>query len=460
MTRLATLMTHLVTSAVWMALVASAAAQVSPPSYEVRFLGQGTSGAALNEYGTAVGWTTTGGVVIASISHGGQPMAPLPMPAGFQSSKAYDINDFGLVVGVVSTSVYGHVEPRAAIWRPTPAGYVVDVPPVPPGYNYSTAVGVNDLGDVVGALATVFWWSFTQAVHYTPSGPVMLPGLTSVVDVNNNRKVLAGNSLFDLNTYQLQAIPLPPGNWNGFVGYALNEVDGMAGTMVGWSSTCGSFPARYMPGVGWTLIGGCGQNTGANALNDLGDAMTWAGTWAFGVNFNGIGYYQFGGLIHPSQGSWIASSGADINNNRQMLVAVKGFSGTPSGAALLSPMGAVCQKDLGFGGPGTLQMSMCGGFLTLPGTQSTLSISGGTPNSTVYVLVGTGADPIHLFGGTLVPSPLTDAVGFPTDNSGNATVVVPGSGGVPYSLYIQGLDLDLSTMSFRFSNALELKLGS
>ncbi|MBL8695234.1 MAG: hypothetical protein JNJ88_14165 [Planctomycetes bacterium] len=453
-------MTRLATSAFWMLLAASGAAQVGPPTYEVHFLGQGTSGAALNEFGTAVGWITSGGVTIASISHGGQPMVPLPLPAGFQSSKAYDVNDLGLVVGVVSPSTIGHMEPRAAIWRPTPGGYVVEVPPVPAGYNYSAAFGVNDIGDVVGALATVFWWSFSQAVHFTSAGPVLLPGLSTVVDVNNNRKVLAGNSLFDLNTYQMQTIPLPPGNWNGFAGYALNEVDGMAGTLIGWSSTCGAFPVRYMPNSGWTFVGGCGQNTGANALNDLGDAMTWAGTWAFGVNFEGIGYYQFGSLIDPSQGPWIAGSGGDINNQRQMLVGVKDISGNPSGVALLSPMGLYCQKDLGYGGPGELQMAMCGGFLTLPGTQSTLTISGGTPNSTVYVLIGSDANPTPLLGGWLVPNPLIDAVGFRTDLNGDASVVVPGSSGVPYALYIQALDVDLSTMSFRFSNALEVRLGS
>jgi len=315
----------------------SATAQT--PSYRVEYLGAGSSASALNELGVAVGsMKLPGDVTCAAISYPGQPFTPLPLPAGYLSSSAYDVNDSGLVVGVVSTSTVPAMSAHAAAWRPTPGGYVVDVLGEPAGYSYSYATGVNDLGDIVGSSGNLPWAYVTAAVHYASTGPVVLPGLSSeVADVNDNRKVLARNELYDLNNGQIQLIPLPPGIWQGFGGAAMNELDGVCGYIQSNSSTCPSFPMRYRPSDGWLTVGGCATFTSASAINDLGDVLTYVNPTASRVRFEGIGDFPIGELIDPSQGNWLVQyyGASDINNQRELLCAVRDPATLLIGAARL-----------------------------------------------------------------------------------------------------------------------------
>jgi hypothetical protein len=85
-------------------------------------------------------------------------------------------------------------------------------------------------------------------------------------------------------------------------------------------------------------VGGCATNTGASALNDYGDTLSWVGTWASGVRFEGIGSFSFGELIDPSQGVWYTGGGGDINNARQILVGVRDATYTQVGVALFDPI--------------------------------------------------------------------------------------------------------------------------
>ncbi|MBK8979058.1 MAG: hypothetical protein IPM29_24440 [Planctomycetes bacterium] len=430
----------------------------SPPSYAVHFLGNGSAVAAVNELGVAVGSLSQGGVQIAAISLGGQPQQRLPLPAGFTSSLALDVNDHGVVVGVVSPVSTPSLQPHAAAWWPGPAGYTVQVLGEPAGMQYSAATGINNLGDIVGSAGTTPWFYWVQGVHFAATGPVALPGVDSAEDVNDRRKVLTRNQLFDLATGQLETVPLPPGNWNGFVPYALNELDGFAGKLIGFSSTCGAFPMRYRRSDGWTYVGGCGTNTGANAINNLGDTLTWAGTWAAGVNFDGIGYFGFGALIDPSQGNWTTGAGADINDARQLVVGIRDASGTLNGAALLSPMGVQCQRDLGHAGPGTLRLAVCGDLLTLPGSRATLTVAGATPNAIVWIAIGRAASPMPLLGGTLVPGDLAAVVGVPTDGRGNFSFPITGGVSAPRFFWLQAVEP--SGTGLWFSNAVAIGIGS
>jgi hypothetical protein len=430
----------------------------APPTYAVHFLGNGAAAAAVNELGVTVGWLSPGGVQRAAISAGGQPMQLLPLPAGFVSSRALDVNDHGVVVGVVSPVTTSSLQPHAATWRPTSSGYVVQVLGEPAGMQYSAATGINNLGDVVGSAGTTPWFYWVHGVHFTAGGPVVLPGVDSAEDVNDRRKVLTRNQLFDLATGQLETLPLPPGNWNGFVPYALNELDGCAGTMIGFSSTCGAFPMRYRRSDGWTYVGGCANNTGANAINDLGDTLTWTNTYAAAVNFEGIGSFGFSALIDPSQGVWSTGTGGDINNARQMVVGARDATGARNGAALLSPLGEQCQKDLGYAGPGNLRLRVCGDLLTLPNTQATIRLAGAAPNSVAWLALGLTANPIPLLGGTLVPSDLAAVISLPTDAQGAFTLAIRGGGASPLFVYAQVVQLTANATWF--SNAVQIGLGS
>ena len=380
-------------------LASTAIAQV--PSYSVEFLGAGSSANALNELGVAVGsMKLPGNVTCAAISYPGQPFTPLPLPAGYLSSSAYDVNDSGLVVGVVSTSTVPNMSAHAVAWRVTSGGYVVDVLGEPAGDLYSYATGVNNLGDIVGSSGTVPWAYVTHGVHYTSTGPVILPGLSSeVADVNGNRKVLARNELFDLNTGQVQFIALPPGIWQGFGGAAMNELDGVCGYIQGNSSTCPSFPMRYRPTDGWLTVGGCATATAATAINDLGDVLTYVYFGGSRVRFEGIGDFPIGQLIDPSQGNWLVQwyGASDINNRRQILCGVQDPVSMQTGSARLTNMDPVTLFCAGDGGGAACP---CGndsanganaGCLHSLGTGGTLRANG-TPSITADSLVLEGME--------------------------------------------------------------------
>ncbi len=322
---------------------ASLVAQADVPSYGVQFLGADFTGTGLNEHGVVCGSVSVGtstADLLAAVSRNGEPFELLPLPAGMQSSRAHDINDHGVIVGAVCPNQYVTTQPTAAVWRPTASGYEVEVLGALPGDPYSSAYAINNLGDIVGASG--YWgWSLSNGVLFTAAGPVALPGGLRGVDVNDERVVLSGRQLLDLDTGQVSEVPLPPGNWQGFVGAALSNHNDFCGYILGYSG-CSTFPLRHRQGAGWEYLGGCATTTSATAINDHGDALLYYYMTTSGVHFVGEGYFALGGLIDPGQGEWyIQYGGANgINNSRQIVAAARqGFSG-PIGAILMTPLGA------------------------------------------------------------------------------------------------------------------------
>lgn len=393
------------------------------PSYTVEFLGADTTASALNELGVAVGsMKLPGDVTCAAIAMPGQTFAPLPLPAGYLSSAAYDVNDAGLVVGVVSTSTVPAMSAHAAAWRPTPGGYVVEVLGEPAGDLYSYATGVNNLGDIVGSSGTVPWAYVTHAVHYAAGGPVVLPGLSSeVADVNDHRKVVARNELYDLGTGQIDLIALPPGNWQGFGAAALNELDGICGYIQGYSSTCPSFPMRYLPSSGWLTVGGCATTTSATAINDLGDVLTYVYFGGARARLEGLGDFSIGELIDPSQGAWIVQyyGASDINNRRQILCAVREPTTLALGAARLSTLDPV---TLFCAGDGSGAACPCGNASALGADEGCLNSLGTGGRLRAIGVASVSADTLVLQGSSLPNAPALYFQGTTRVNAGAGAV--------------------------------------
>jgi hypothetical protein len=101
----------------------------------------------------------------------------------------------------------------------------------------------------------------------------------------------------------------------------------------------------------------------------------------------------------------------------------------------------VCQPDLGFGGPGSATLSVCGEVLS-PGKTATLSVSGGPAGQPAWIGFSGQSSPISILGGTIVPWPVAGAVGLMLDGSGAASLAIPGGTPAPTVLYLQGLILD------------------
>ena len=309
------------------------------PTYRVEFLGAGWTATGLNESGDACGSMSPDGTsLLAGVSVAGRPFEILPLPPGMQTSRAHDINDAGVIVGSVCPNQYVISQPIAAVWRPTMGGYSVEVLGRLPGDPYSAAYAVNNVGDIIGASGFT-GWNLSTGVLFTASGPVALPGGLAGADVNDQRVVLSGSQLLDLDTNQITDVPLPQGNWQGFVGAALNNQGDFCGYILGYSG-CSTFPMRFRQSVGWDYLGGCATTTSGTAINDRGDALLYYYSTTAGVHLVNEGYFPLGSLIDPSQGAWYVQYGGanGINNARQIIAAAReGISG-PIGAVRLTPI--------------------------------------------------------------------------------------------------------------------------
>jgi hypothetical protein len=113
----------------------------------------------------------------------------------------------------------------------------------------------------------------------------------------------------------------------------------------------------------------------------------------------------------------------------------------------------ICQTNLGFGGPGASQLSLCGGSLA-SGTAATLLLTGATPNQAVYMIAGLTSNPTLVLGGTLVPIPASLVLPLVANGTGTVSIPnVPGGNG-PFSLYIQAIHVAPALpLGYGFSNA-------
>lgn len=96
-----------------------------------------------------------------------------------------------------------------------------------------------------------------------------------------------------------------------------------------------------------------------------------------------------------------------------------------------------CQEDIGFQGPGTGLLTVCGGDLSR-GTTANLEVTGATPSVPGFLIVDLTHTPFPIFGGTVV-----GFTGIPaaTNASGGFSLVVPGGYG-PRDIYTQFVYFD------------------
>ncbi|MFM7135052.1 MAG: hypothetical protein ACKO0W_12120, partial [Planctomycetota bacterium] len=240
------LLANLASAAVTASLATTAVAV--PPNYRVDAIGAGLNGFDMSESGTIVGRSLDAQQIgRAFVAPRGGPVEILPLPAPWISSDAYAIAPTGVIVGAVSSSTIASVGSRAAAWYPSAKGYsFVLLPPIA-GDTHSAAFGVNSLGDIVGGSGGLGLGSYPRAARFTPKGATLLSGIGTPADVNEDRVVLSGNQLLDLDTMAVTTIPLPPGTWQGFISVDLSNAGNICGHILGFSG-CSTFPMRYLPG--------------------------------------------------------------------------------------------------------------------------------------------------------------------------------------------------------------------
>jgi probable HAF family extracellular repeat protein len=92
-----------------------------------------------------------------------------------RSAQGWAINDLGVVVGESATNLAAGIPDHA--FRSTPASGIVDLHPAG-GYNMSTAVGINNVGEIVGTVSVGPAFAPTAQYCYrtAPGQNIQLPG--------------------------------------------------------------------------------------------------------------------------------------------------------------------------------------------------------------------------------------------------------------------------------------------
>jgi subtilisin-like proprotein convertase family protein len=250
------------------ALVLNATALGQIPTYAVEYLGQpaSVSGigsvAALNANGQFVTNYYVGAGQRAWVGGPAADFVQLPLPPGYASCTASDIDDAGVIVGTATPS---SGRGAAVIWTPIVGGYAVQTRGGLPGHLYSSAAASNNRGDIVG-LSCATGSSNPTPVWFRPDGAVVSlydlgypTTLFSVADINEQRVVCGDRYRLHLETAELQDLGLPtvpPGStrYTQVLSVALNESDQVA-AIGRLATSSGSWNIlRYTDGVGWQVV--------------------------------------------------------------------------------------------------------------------------------------------------------------------------------------------------------------
>lgn len=167
----------------------------------------------------------------------------------------------------------------------------------------------------------------------------------------------------------------------------------------------------------------------------------------------GGGWLGAVGLLSPDlRGSFdVAAFDVDNDGDPDMVL------GTASaGTKVWINQTATCQPDLGFGGPGSLELKICGLPLSA-GNTTPLEISGGPAFAITYLALGQFNNPTPLFGGTVVPVPTSNLILLNLGADGSLSIPVDGSLAPPGTVrYVQAAAVDVTQVEFvQLSNAVE-----
>jgi hypothetical protein len=278
----------------------------------------------------------------------------LPTPAEWQSSDAYAISPNGIIVGAVSTGTIASIGSRAAAWYPTKAGYQSTLLTPYPGDTFSTATAVNSHGDIVGGSRGLGLGSYPRAVRFASGPAQLLPQISLPADVNENRVVLAWNQLLDLHDMSITTIPLPPGNWQGFVGIDLADNGRLLRLHPRLPRDAAPFRCAFARTSGWEFVGGlrhddrCEFDQRARRCDRRMSPASQAGSRLSARNTR----TPRGSLIDAAEGAWTILGVGSINNSRAMLA-----SGRPLGDAVTKLLRLVPVRAEDLDGDGVVWIS-------------------------------------------------------------------------------------------------------
>jgi len=340
------------------ALAAAATVSAEIPTYrldvvathEVTTSLRGASGA-----GHLVGDQVVLGVsqpFVATLSGG---LQLLPLPAGYVSGLALDVNDAGIVVGTVADSGFPWDLGEPAIWTPDGQGdYAVELLAYPPtvlvaGQPRPTdggqAVAINDVGQIVGFARLQGFIGGPAMLFSQTDDPVDLGELgfqATVRDLNDHGVIVGGSLRMDLATGAVTDLGLPePADGIPFtdvIAFAVND----AGEVVAAADLASTVYENYLTYLhndteGWIRLNPAqlpSRFVGFYDNNDGGDVSA-----SGGVLFRAEGALVpgYAGLLEASFASWEPALGF-LDDARR--VATTATAGELNALVLLTPLTA------------------------------------------------------------------------------------------------------------------------
>ena len=166
----------------------------------------------------------------------------LPLPSGYLTGSALDVNDTGVVVGIVDDGGFPFDLGEPAVWTPQPGGgYAVEVLTVPStvfaagqdrATNGGQAVAINNAGTIVGWTRIQGFQGGPSMLFSTTEAPVDLREMgfaATVRDINDNDVIVGGGLRMDLSSGTITELGLPdPMDTVGFtdvIAFAVNDQD-------------------------------------------------------------------------------------------------------------------------------------------------------------------------------------------------------------------------------------------
>ena len=241
-------------------------------------------------------------------------------------------------------------------------------------------------------------------------------------------------------------------------GLGENDVDGGHTTLVTAPFDLSTGDARIGYWRWYSNDAGSEPNTDTFEVEVSNDGSSWVSVETVGPAGEGTGG---GWLFHDFQVSDFVAPNATV----QLRFIVSDLNGGSIIEAAVDELevfrlecGELCQADVGFAGPGTSTLSVCGGNLTT-GTTGTISITGATPGGVALIVAGPDFNPSPVQGGTFVPMPPTLRYFVALDGTGSYTYTFPGGGG-PLSFYVQAVypEPSLPAPGWGFTNAVRVDL--
>ena len=305
-----------------------------PFLYAVEFVSTAAFGSAMNDAGVVAGTAYTdpgcGSTCLPPVEpvvwqNGARTV--LPIPAGFSTVIVRGINASGWLAGFAGDVSVGS---RAVVWKPVAGGYEGIVLEGPPGTTMSAAIGIDELGRVVGYSTSPnlspFQW--TEADGVVDLAALGFPNEVPLF-VSPGGAVATPSHWYDLDDAgsTLTLAPPPPGfSGPGSYPAAVNDTGDQARFQISTSTEFLPYLFRYDPQGTWqqiwSLPAGHLAPFGIGSITNGGDLTATVG---------GIGLIAYGpsrsaqplaGKLSPAYGAGDVTVAGPINGVGEILAQV------------------------------------------------------------------------------------------------------------------------------------------